>query len=139
MKTTIRSSTFETNSSSVHAFVFIPDDFLATWNTPEHESDWLYFEKLLHDADAWGKGDIILDEPLTAHDGCLISAASANRLRCQPMCGYIEDDEVVNLIGMFPLELLSNPEPYREWGDEYPQVQAVENGIIVELDYEGWR
>ena len=50
MLTTIRFDSFETNSSSTHAFVLVPADVISAWE--ERPNDWLDFSSLL-DFD-WG-------------------------------------------------------------------------------------
>lgn len=137
MKTTFRPSTFETNSSSVHAFVFVPDDILVAWDTPEHASDWLDFGKLLDEAGA--QGAAYVDVPVTARPDCFVSESGMWKARNEAADYYLDTEEVIGAIEMIPLELVTTPEKYREWNRTFPQVQPAEGGVLVELDYEGWR
>lgn len=132
MKTTIRQSTFETNSSSVHAFVLLPNDFLAQWQA--RPTEWLNFGALLDEVGAVGAAEV--DVPVIAREELLVDDMQAwNARNSKYECGYyLDDEEVVGGIEMLPYEAIENPSLYSVQG-----LEPVPEGLLVELFYEGWR
>lgn len=135
MLTTIRTSTFETNSSSVHAFVFVPNEISSEW--VQHPNDWIDFGMLLDEVGA--KGPAVLTEPVIVRTDCFVSEEEA-RAKTEWRC---DDEEIIGQSECLPYDVLVNPEKYREWAPSgsrpYPIVNETEDGVMIELDYDGWR
>lgn len=140
METTIRLGCFETNSSSVHALVLIPNDVLDAWE--EDTSLWLDFGLLLDDAEKFGACS--LDEPVIANESCFISDDEQWSRRTEKMREndgiYIGDDEVVGEVELLPYEAVENPRAYSDhWINQFLSVSETSGGTLVTLDYSGWR
>lgn len=140
MKTTIRQNTFETNSSSVHAFVFIPNELLDIWSSPDHNTDYLDFGALLDEIGAVGAAYV--DVPVTAREDVLVDeSVFYDKKSDKEMINeyyFADEQEAIGATEMMPYDLLENPEKYRTWG-RYPDVKVQGDGVMVEIDYDGWR
>lgn len=140
MRTTIRVGCFETNSSSVHALVLIPDDVLDTWK--DDTSLWLDFGALLDEKEKFGA--CCLNEPVVVSDRHLISdedAWSKRREKIDEYDGsYIDDDEVIGEVEILPYGAVENPIAYSDhWISQFVDVMKTSDGTLVTLDYSGWR
>lgn len=140
MLTTIRQSTFETNSSSVHALVYVPNDVINAWQS--RPTDWLDFGRLLDEVGATGPANVTV--PVIARVDCFVDESKMYEKRDDD--GYwVDDDEIIGVAEMLPLDLVEgDANKYRaryvngQYGS-FPIVVPDDGGVLVELDYEGWR
>lgn len=125
MLTTIRFDSFETNSSSTHAFVLVPADVVSAWE--ERPNDWLDFSSLL-DFD-WGTAG-----EKEANIDCLVSEDVMWERRQEN--GWVDDDELITL-NILPLDALSHPTNwFSQAAETWMKVEERPNGdVLLEIDY----
>lgn len=139
MRTTIRKSTFETNSSSVHALVLVSWELLDEWNS--RPTDWLDFDELLRCSRMpemlGGETDDATLEPSSLH---LVSEEEMWKRRKERWNGeWIDDDDVIADIHLLPLDALSDP---RSWQGEQSStyrltVEETDEGLLVDMGLAG--
>lgn len=133
MKTAIRKSTFETNSSSVHTLILVPYDLADRWR--EMGSDW-WLDMSAVESDAkqsgFGYGDIdMMSAP--ANENHLVSRTSLEERGEWRTPGAYEDNIYANW--MLSLDVIDNPSAYVDdyWSSIY-SVDESDEGYVVMID-----